>query len=602
MKCFESFALDTANECLWRAGVQIALAPRPFSVLRYLVENPGRLITHDELLDALWPETYVQPQVLRSYMLALRRVLEDAPENPRFIQTQTKRGYCFVAKVTEQAGSQSSPRSASAEPSILVGREEELTRLFERFALLQNAQRQVVFVTGEEGIGKTALVDGFLNQVVASSAAGIARGQCVQGIGAKEQYYPLMEALSRLAASPDGDRARRILANIAPPWLMREPDTATQPNTRPSVQDQTAAGLCAALEDLATEVPLILVFEDMDWADESTLNLISALARRRAPARLMLLGTLMHRKAAARPGLEELLQDLLVRRLCVEIALPPLKKASITELVSRKLGHSAPPRGLIDFVHRRSEGNPLFVYAALEHLISQRLLAPAGDDASPAWQLGPPLQEMEPQLPHELSALIELEIQHLSQWEQGILEAGSLAPVVFPAWAVAAALELDPAEVEEACDALARRLSFVERAGEDELPGGTRSAFYVFSHSLYREVLYRRQSPARRARRQIRVAERLGQLFAGREATVAFEMASLYESAGNWHSATNALRAAARHAFQRRAYADAAAMLEHSLQIAKNLGESASPVPIHEIAQELEAVRETAAQGAKTEN
>jgi len=62
LKQFASFALDTANECLWRDGAQIALQPKPFAVLRYLVENPGRLITHDELLDKLWPETFVQPQ------------------------------------------------------------------------------------------------------------------------------------------------------------------------------------------------------------------------------------------------------------------------------------------------------------------------------------------------------------------------------------------------------------------------------------------------------------------------------------------------------------------------------------------------------------
>src|SRR5215472_18609351 len=103
MKQFESFRLDTSNECLWRAGAQIALPPKPFAILRYLVDNPGRLITHDELLDALWPDTFVQPQVLRTYMLELRKVLGDDAESPRFIQTIPKRGYCFVARVAEGA-------------------------------------------------------------------------------------------------------------------------------------------------------------------------------------------------------------------------------------------------------------------------------------------------------------------------------------------------------------------------------------------------------------------------------------------------------------------------------------------------------------------
>jgi DNA-binding winged helix-turn-helix (wHTH) protein len=103
MKQFGCFRLDTGNECLWREGKQIALPPRPFMVLRYLVEHPGRLITHDELLDALWPETYVQPQVLRTYMLELRKLLGDDAAEPRFIQTLPKRGYCFMAAVCECA-------------------------------------------------------------------------------------------------------------------------------------------------------------------------------------------------------------------------------------------------------------------------------------------------------------------------------------------------------------------------------------------------------------------------------------------------------------------------------------------------------------------
>src|SRR5450755_175038 len=115
MKQFDTFELDTSNECLWRNGVQIALPPKPFAVLRYLVENPGRLVTHDELMEALWPETYVQPQVLRTYMLDLRKVLGDDAGQPRFIQTVPKRGYCFVAPVKDLPGTHvCQPQGAAA--------------------------------------------------------------------------------------------------------------------------------------------------------------------------------------------------------------------------------------------------------------------------------------------------------------------------------------------------------------------------------------------------------------------------------------------------------------------------------------------------------
>src|ERR1039458_2143692 len=141
MKQFGCFRLDTGNECLWREEEQIALPPRTFMVLRYLVEHPGRLITHDELLDALWPETYVQPQVLRTYMLELRKLLGDDAAEPRFIQTLPKRGDCFVAAVCEGAepergaGPSHARDGARAITKGIVGRDEELDRLLQQMAL-----------------------------------------------------------------------------------------------------------------------------------------------------------------------------------------------------------------------------------------------------------------------------------------------------------------------------------------------------------------------------------------------------------------------------------------------------------------------------------
>ena len=164
--------------------------------------------------------------------------------------------------------------------------------------------------------------------------------------------------------------------------------------------------------------------------------------------------------------------------------------------------------------------------------------------------------------------------------------------VAFPAWAVAAALEEDEADIEEACDEVARRVNFVRRAGQDELPDGTRSAFYVFAHGLYREVLYQRQSAARRARRHRHIAERLAQLFAGREVNVAQEMVMHYEGAGDWVRAIEVLRSAARHAHQRRASSEAEAMLQHALRLAENLPTSQRQAMDEEIRSQFGAIGE----------
>ena len=599
MKRFVNFRLDISNGCVWRDNTQLSLSPKPFAVLQYLVEHPGRLVTHDELLDALWPDTYVQPQVLRTYVLDLRKLLGDDAGDPRFIQTVPKRGYYFVAHVEECGDAGHAPierasRTAEAvEPGMakapapveIVGRESELERMGTLLEAASNGQRQIVFITGDSGIGKTALADAFQAAKGIAHAALIMRGQCVEGLGRKEEYYPVMEALSQLCASADGERACRILARMAPAWLAvlgRDAESTSRATRRMTGE------LCEALEEFSQERPLVLVFEDLHWSDDATVHLISALARRRASARLMVVATyrpydVSHDRVSldtfshgeAEQNLEHPLKglkhDLTMRRLCAEIVLEPLAKTAVKLLLARELKQEALPSGLSGLVHQFSGGNPLFVLAILEHLIAQGYLVRQMVDGIEQWGQCGTTAEMAANVPAGLAQMIELELDRLGAEDRRLLEAGSLIDVAFPAWAVAAALEKDVAEAEEALDQLARRLSFVQRVGQDELPDGSRSAFYVFAHGIYREVLYQRQSAARLARRHIRVAVRLGELFAGRKANVAREMALHFEAGCDWQRAVDSLRIAADHAAQRQAYAEAEQLLDHALRLAGNL-------------------------------
>jgi DNA-binding winged helix-turn-helix (wHTH) protein len=154
MREFPPFRLDTANQCLWRgdgvAEERIPLAPKAFDVLRYLVEHPGRLVPHDELLEALWPKTYVQPEVLKSHIAAIRAVLGDDARKPIFIETMSRRGYRFIAPVTEGAPARraAGPRSTK----VLVGRDGALAELHQCLGGMSNGERQIVFITGEAGI------------------------------------------------------------------------------------------------------------------------------------------------------------------------------------------------------------------------------------------------------------------------------------------------------------------------------------------------------------------------------------------------------------------------------------------------------------------
>src|SRR5712691_6854364 len=129
MREFPPFRLDTVNQRLWRgdgvAEERIPLAPKAFDLLRYLVEHPGRLVAHDELLEALWPKTYVQPEVLKSHIAAIRAVLGDDARKPMFIETMSRRGYRFIAPVTV---------GASARPSRMTNLPEAVSELIGRDA------------------------------------------------------------------------------------------------------------------------------------------------------------------------------------------------------------------------------------------------------------------------------------------------------------------------------------------------------------------------------------------------------------------------------------------------------------------------------------
>jgi len=173
MREFPPFRLDTVNQCLWRgdglAEERILLAPRAFAVLRYLVEHPGRLVSHDELLGALWPKTYVQPEVLKSHITAIRAVLGDDARRPLFIETLSRRGYRFIAPVTEgasameaAAGEMGATAATAAGPSRMTNLPETVSELIGREAELGAVralatEHRLVSLVGAGGVGKTRL-------------------------------------------------------------------------------------------------------------------------------------------------------------------------------------------------------------------------------------------------------------------------------------------------------------------------------------------------------------------------------------------------------------------------------------------------------------
>src|SRR5215471_13323157 len=118
---FDRFRLDPDHACLWCEAQAIALSPKAFAVLHYLVTHPDRLVTKDELLDAVWPETAVSDAVVRVAIGMLRKALDDTAQTPRFIATVPRRGYRFLARVTEHTGVASGPAAPPAAPQTPTG-------------------------------------------------------------------------------------------------------------------------------------------------------------------------------------------------------------------------------------------------------------------------------------------------------------------------------------------------------------------------------------------------------------------------------------------------------------------------------------------------
>src|SRR5215468_7616660 len=177
---FPPFRLDLVNEQLWREETLLPVRPKPFAVLKFLATHPGRVVTTEEVRKAVWPQTYVSVGVVRAYIRDLRAVLEDDPARPRFIETVERRGYRFIAPLTPTLGATSrevfaaSRRAAARSPqpiadnrqltTSLAGREAELSQLHGWLEQALGGARQIVFVTGEPGVSKTALVQAFLAQ------------------------------------------------------------------------------------------------------------------------------------------------------------------------------------------------------------------------------------------------------------------------------------------------------------------------------------------------------------------------------------------------------------------------------------------------------
>jgi len=571
MKVFHNFRLDAANYCLWRGEERVPLAPKAFDVLRYLVDHADRLVTQEEILEALWPETYVNPEVVKKYVLGIRKVLGDQTSKPSFIATFPRRGYQFIAPIREETISAPPGSTATGAIRSMVGREAALNQLNQALSKALQGQRQVVFVTGEAGIGKSMLVDVFHQAAAGSRNLRITRGQCVEGFGGKEAYYPMLEAVGQLLRNADDDSILRSFVKRAPTWLVQFPgllDADQQQALKKEIigatRERMVREICEALEAISAETPLVICLEDLHWVDPSTLDFISALARGRGRASLLLLAT--YRPAdvvLSQSPLKALKQDLILHDLSHEVALERLGESDVADYLEVRFVNGAFPDGLAKSIYRHSGGNALFMVTILQEMVKKGLIA----QDQGKWILTVALRDVEPSVPETLDQLIDAQFQQLSSVEQRILRTASVVGERFSTWAIAPASEMESGRIENICDALVQKLQFIKATGIYELANGEISSHYDFQHSLYREVLYRRLSEVTRRKLHLLLAQRLKAFCDPCEQELATELALHFEGGHDYEQAVRHLFLAAKNAAGRFAYRDSIETLNHALEL-----------------------------------
>jgi DNA-binding winged helix-turn-helix (wHTH) protein len=328
---FKPFCLDVGNERLWGGQEALHLTHKAFAVLLYLTEHAGQLVTKDELLEVVWSQTHVSEAALAVCIREIRQAVGDNPRTPRFIETVHGRGYRFMAPVTvaDRLPASPPPLVPPSPPPLLVGREGECAQMQRWLAKAVQGERQVGFVTGEPGIGKTTLVAAFTERMAGNEVLGIGHGQCIEQYGAGDAYLPVLEALARLCRGPEGQHFMALLGQYAPSWLVQMPAflsaaefEALQQRGRGATQARMLRELTEAIEALAAERPLILVLEDLQWSDYATLEWLAFVARRREKACLLVIGTYRPMDVLVRAHpLRTVVQELQRHGQCEELPL-----------------------------------------------------------------------------------------------------------------------------------------------------------------------------------------------------------------------------------------------------------------------------------------
>jgi predicted ATPase len=355
------------------------------------------------------------------------------------------------------------------------------------------------------------------------------------------------------------------------PWLLT---AAHRAQLRDELQGATRERMlregAEVLDTLTAEMPLVLVLEDLHWSDYATVDLLALLARRRTPARLLVLGTFRPAETIVHHHpLRTVIPDLQQHGAVTEIPLPGLSIEAVAAYLAARFPHQQFPGALAAWLHQRTDGNPLFLITLLQTLIEQGML----HEHEGCWTVQAELAMFAGEVPESLRQVLDQQITRLAPALQRVLEVASVAGVEFAAATVAAGLKAEADVVEEHCEALVTQ-QWLRPLGVTTWPNGTVATRYTFRHALYQQAVYERLGAGQRVRLHQRLGTCLEAAYGEQAGEIAAELAEHFARGTNAPQAVRYLHRAAEKATQRYAHREVLDLVARALALLRQLPET----------------------------
>lgn len=403
---------------------------------------------------------------------------------------------------TEVAGRELPEGLLRAASRNLVGRSTERASLVASFDATATAgPARVVVIRGEPGVGKSTLAAHVAAQLCARGAL-VALGQCGEEAGAA--YQPWREVLTRIVARmPDRDREAHLVANgdvlrTLVPELSDQPSglgrsTDEDPE---SVRCALFAAVADALAQVSTIAPIVIVLDDLHWADASSLALFRHVAKSSKPMHVLIIVTCRDAEAAASDAVADALADLHRAQEVERIDLRGLDDHSVLELIGDMVGIGAPAAAetVRDALVAETDGNPFFVIELLRHLTDTGAI---DGNHERGWSAATALESGG--LPLSVREVIGRRVAHLGDGTQRVMASASVIGRVFDLDVLASVDRRGELDV----------LEDVESAVDAGLLNDLSNGAFSFSHALIQRTLYQEIKPTRRAFIHRRVAEEI---------------------------------------------------------------------------------------------